>query len=74
MAGRIWQAPIQQALNEYCIPRLAHNTTIEVSELSYQAEMIGAAALVMENFENLHLPKIETPRYEGALWIATRWI
>lgn len=67
MAGRIWQAPIQQALNEYCIPRLAHNTTIEISELSYQAEMIGAAALVMENFEHLHLPKIETPRYEEAL-------
>jgi len=51
LAGRIWQAPIQQALNEHCIPRLAANTEMAVSELGYQAEMIGAAALVMENHE-----------------------
>ena len=50
-AGRIWQAPIQQALNEFCIPRLAHNTTIEVSDLGFKAELIGAATLVMENYE-----------------------
>ena len=52
-AGRIWQAPIQQALNEFCIPRLAQNTTIEVSDLGFKAELIGAATLVMENFENI---------------------
>ena len=50
-AGKIWQAPIQQALNEHCIPRLAANTTIEMSSLGYDAELIGAAALVMENSE-----------------------
>jgi len=50
-AGKIWQAPIQQALNEHCIPRLAANTGIAVSELGYNAELIGAAALVMENYE-----------------------
>jgi glucokinase-like ROK family protein len=50
-AGRIWQAPIQQALNEHCIPRLASNTEIVISSLGYQAEITGAAALVMENFE-----------------------
>ena len=50
-AGRIWQAPIQQALNEHCIPRLAANTTIEMSNLGYDAELIGAGALVMENYE-----------------------
>lgn len=50
-AGKIWQAPIQQALNEHCIPRLAVNTAIEVSTLGYEAELIGAAALVMENYE-----------------------
>ncbi|WP_205509513.1 ROK family transcriptional regulator [Longitalea arenae] len=50
-AGKIWQAPIQQALNEHCIPRLASNTEIEISSLGYQAEITGAAALVMENFE-----------------------
>jgi predicted NBD/HSP70 family sugar kinase len=50
-AGKIWQAPIQQALNEHCIPRLAANTMIETSTLGYQAELIGAAALVMDNYE-----------------------
>lgn len=48
-AGKIWQAPIQHALNEHCIPRLAAGTSIEVSKLGYKAELIGAAALVMEN-------------------------
>jgi len=50
-AGRIWQTPIQQALHEYCIPRLASDTAIEISNLDYEAELIGAAALVMENYE-----------------------
>lgn len=50
-AGKIWQAPIQQSINENCIPRIAVNTTIELSVLGHQAELIGAAALVMENFE-----------------------
>ncbi|AEE49329.1 ROK family protein [Haliscomenobacter hydrossis] len=67
MAGKIWQAPIQQALNKYCIPRLADNTVIKVSELGYQAEMIGAAALVMENFEQLHLTKFDATTYKQAL-------
>lgn len=49
LAGKVWQAPIQQALNELCIPRLAANTTIAISGLGYQAELIGSAALVMEN-------------------------
>ncbi|MFL5748077.1 MAG: ROK family protein [Niastella sp.] len=59
-AGRIWQAPIQQALNEHCIPRLASNTEIEISSLGYQAEVTGAAALVMENFEKNELKKEPT--------------
>lgn len=50
-AGKIWQAPIQQALNEHCIPRLSVNTEIEVSALGYNAELTGAAALIMENYE-----------------------
>jgi predicted NBD/HSP70 family sugar kinase len=50
-AGKIWLAPIQQAINEHCIPRIAANTCIELSGLDYQAELIGAASLVMENFE-----------------------
>ena len=49
-AGKIWQAPIQQALNEHCIPRLASNTQIEVSQSGNDAELIGAAALVVEGY------------------------
>jgi predicted NBD/HSP70 family sugar kinase len=51
LAGKIWLAPIQQALNEHCIPRLLQGTGIEVSNLGVNAELIGAAALVMEHFE-----------------------
>ena len=50
-AGKIWQAPIQQAMNEHCIHRLFQNTSIEISTLGIHAELIGAAALVMENYE-----------------------
>jgi predicted NBD/HSP70 family sugar kinase len=50
LAGKIWQAPIQQALNEHCIPRLSENTGITISTLGYEAELMGAAALVMERF------------------------
>ena len=53
LAGKIWQAPIQHALNEHCIPRLCANTEIKVSEFGYHAELIGAAALVMEHFEDI---------------------
>jgi len=56
-AGKLWQAPIQQALYEYCIPRLALDTAIEISKLGYEAELIGAAALVMENYEKLSSKK-----------------
>ncbi len=50
-AGQIWRAPIQQALDEHCIPRLYYSTSIEISTLGIHAELIGAAALVMENYE-----------------------
>jgi len=50
-AGKIWEAPIQQALNEHCIPRLSENTKIVVSKLGHHAELLGAAALVMEGFD-----------------------
>jgi len=50
-SGKILQAPIQQALNEHCIPRLAANTEIIISELRHEAQLIGGAALVMEKYE-----------------------
>ncbi len=49
-AGKMLLAPIQQALNKYCIPRLAEFTEVQVSTLAQDAYSIGVAALVMENF------------------------
>ncbi len=49
--GKILQAPIQQALNEHCIPKLAANTSIITSALGEEAQIIGGAALVMEKYE-----------------------
>lgn len=53
IAGKLWLTPIQQAINEHCIPKLAQDTAIAVSTLGYQAELIGAAALVMEHYDVL---------------------
>jgi glucokinase-like ROK family protein len=52
IAGKILLAPIQQALNKYCIPRLAVNTELLISTLGFDGAIIGAAALVMEHFDN----------------------
>jgi len=57
-AGKIWQTPIQQALNEHCIPRLAVNASIGISTLGYDAELTGAAALVMENYLSIPSGKL----------------
>ena len=50
-AGKILLAPIQQALHKYCIPRLAESTELLISDLGFDAELIGAAVLMMENFD-----------------------
>ena len=65
-AGKVLKAPIQQALNEHCIPRLSHNTSIEISTIGYISELIGAAALVMENFEK-QPNKIHAASFDKAL-------
>jgi predicted NBD/HSP70 family sugar kinase len=49
-AGNMWKAPIQQALNEHCIPRMAEKTRLEISGFWKVAEIFGAASLVMEHF------------------------
>jgi predicted NBD/HSP70 family sugar kinase len=48
-AGRMLLPPIQQAINEYCIPRTAEQTTIKLSNLTDEAELLAAASLMMEN-------------------------
>jgi predicted NBD/HSP70 family sugar kinase len=50
-AGKVWLAPIQQALNELCIPALLNNTEIILSPLGSNAQLIGAAALVVDNID-----------------------
>lgn len=52
VGGRIWLAPIQQAINEHCIPKIAEYTDVKISSLGYEAEIIGAAALVMDHFDS----------------------
>lgn len=53
VGGKVWLAPIQQAINEHCIPKIAENTQLEISSLGFHAELIGAAALVMDHFDAL---------------------
>jgi predicted NBD/HSP70 family sugar kinase len=48
VASRILMAPIQQAVNEFSIPMLAEQCTILSSSLNKEAELLGAATLVME--------------------------
>ena len=57
-AGNLWLAPVFQAINENCIPKISENTTVAVSKLGKKAEIIGAAALVIENMHRLHHSKI----------------
>lgn len=52
-AEKLWFTPIQQAINEYCIPKIAENTTVQVSLLKTNAEIIGAASLVMDKYEKM---------------------
>lgn len=51
LAGNMLLAPIQQAVNKYCIPRLAAFTKIVVSSFSNSAELIGGGTLVIENYD-----------------------
>ena len=55
IAGKYWWAPVQQAINEYSIGKLAENTEIQISELGSSAELVGAAALVIERMEEIRM-------------------
>jgi predicted NBD/HSP70 family sugar kinase len=48
-AEKIIMAPINQAINEFCIPRIAEYTEIKVSKIASESELLGAAILVMDN-------------------------
>lgn len=51
--GKLWTTPIQQALNEHCIPRIAKNLEMKISTLGDLAEIYGAASLVMEHLDEI---------------------
>jgi len=48
IAAKILMAPIQQAVNEFSIPMLAEQCVILPSKLNKDAELLGAATLVIE--------------------------
>src|SRR6185312_16188313 len=53
-AGKLWLAPIQQAINEHCIPKISEEIQVRISTLGQGAVLTGAAALVIENYDTLH--------------------
>ncbi|MDE1193501.1 MAG: ROK family protein [Arachidicoccus sp.] len=63
-AGKVWLAPIHQALYEFCIPKLVKNITIELSKMSHTAEIMGAAALVIENIHSCTIEAIHPKQYQ----------
>lgn len=58
IAGKILLPPVQQAVNEFCIPRIADQTNIILSELAANAELLAAATLVIEHSQ---FDQIEEP-------------
>lgn len=58
IGGKLWLTPIQQALNELCIPKIAEKLEISISPLGLDAELIGAAALVMEHYDETNLDQL----------------
>lgn len=51
--GKLWMTPIQQALNEHCIPKIAENLEMKISTLGDSAELYGAASLIMDHYDQL---------------------
>ena len=62
-AGKMLLPAIQQAINEFCIPRIADQTTIVLSNLADNAELLAAASLVVENsqFDENSIRKSTSP-------------
>lgn len=57
-AGNLWMAPVQHAINRNCIPKIAEKTVVKVSSLGKKAEIIGAAALVVDHLEWDNVAKV----------------
>lgn len=67
IAGKLWLAPIQQALNEHCIPRLSANTSIGISSLGDEALSIGCTALVVEHLDTISPLYVQDQNFNGLL-------
>ncbi|GGH18342.1 MULTISPECIES: ROK family protein [Pedobacter] len=50
-AGKMLLPPIQQAIHEFCIPRIAEQTQIKLSTLTDEAELLAAASLTIEHHQ-----------------------
>ena len=57
--GKLLLPPVQRAINEFCIPKLVENTAVVVSDFGYDAELLGAASLVIENSKTYQLTKTD---------------
>ncbi|HLT94024.1 MAG TPA: ROK family protein [Membranihabitans sp.] len=51
--GKYWWPPVQQAINEHSIGKLAENIELKMSKIGPDAELIGATDLVVESLESL---------------------
>ncbi|NOW98101.1 ROK family protein [Mucilaginibacter sp. SG564] len=51
--GKLWLSPIQQAMNEHCIPHLTTYTQLAVSNLGNDAQLLGGVTTVIENLYKL---------------------
>src|SRR5690606_20019781 len=47
-AGNLLLPPVYRAVHEFCIPKLVEHTTVVVSDLGYEAELLGAVSLIIE--------------------------
>jgi predicted NBD/HSP70 family sugar kinase len=61
-AGKLLLPPLQQALNRYCIPRLTAHTQLRISDLNKEAELFGAAALVVEHLDKRFITNRTSPQ------------
>ncbi len=48
-AGRVWLAPIEQAINELCIPTLLNESGVALSPIEKFAQLKGTAGMIIEN-------------------------
>lgn len=47
--GKMFLPSIQQAINQFCMPRISEFTIIKLSTLTDEAELLAAASLMVEN-------------------------